>query len=94
MAQNQIATQSDLLSFGKGGDDRAMQSKFYNEMQNLRNESVPQRLASRGQNTDQLRKERNDLQEENRKLVNLVSIPFFKFTLFPYCQVICLTICS
>lgn len=72
MAQNQLTTQSDLLAMGKGGDDRAMQSRFYNEIQNLKNESVTQRLASRGQNSEQLRKERNDLQEENRRLVNLV----------------------
>jgi len=73
MAQNQIANTTDLIGHtGKGNDDRFMQNKFYNEMQLLKGDNGGQRLASRGQNGDLLRKERNDLQEENRRLITLV----------------------
>jgi len=75
MAQNQIAHTTDLIGqTGKGNDDRMIQNKFYNEMQLLKGENGGQRLASRGQNADLLRKERNDLQEENRRLITLVRI--------------------
>ena len=75
MAQGQLATQSDLFAQGRGGDDRAMQNKIYNELQMLKSDAGQQRMASRGgQNNDLLRKERNDLQEENRRLITLVLI--------------------
>ena len=76
MAQNQIVSTVDMFGHNGKGDDRAMQSKFYNEMQMLKAENTSMRMSSRGggqgQNVDLLRKERNDLQEENRKLINLV----------------------
>lgn len=74
MAQGQLATQSDFFAQGRGGDDRMMQNKIYNELQMLKSDAGQQRMASRGggQNNDLVRKERNDLQEENRRLITLV----------------------
>jgi len=74
MAQNQIVSTVDMFGHNGKGDEKAMQSKFYNEMQMLKAENTNQRLQSRGggQNNDMVRRERNDLQEENRKLINLL----------------------
>jgi len=75
MAQNQVVSAVDMFGHNGKGDEKAIQSKFYNEMQMLKAENTSMRMSSRGggQNNELLRKERNDLQEENRKLINLVT---------------------
>mgnify|MGYP001950520408 CR=1 FL=1 len=73
MAQNQLAATEDLMRL-KSGDEKDFNAKIYTEISRLKTQQAGNsRMQSRGGDIEQLRKERNDLQEENRRLINLVS---------------------
>ena len=64
-----MTTQEELIGM-RSDDNRQFQNKLYSEIKNLKSDS---RAPSRGDpNYEQVRKERNELQEENRRLIGLV----------------------
>ncbi len=69
----QDQNQTQVMQFAKYNkdDDRGIQAKLISEIEHLKSGEL-RRLGSSEGNLEQLRKERNELQEENRRLVSLV----------------------
>lgn len=72
MTTNQLVTTEDLMRL-KTGDEKDFNAKIYSEIARLKSQGDNNsRMQSRGGDNEQLRRERNELQEENRRLINLV----------------------
>ena len=75
MSHEQLNLQAqNFTRFGAPADDKkVMNYKLVNEIELLKSgSSHGSRSYGDGSNSEQLRKERNDLQEENRRLISMV----------------------